>query len=84
MHPHLDLIVGKEYESLAECGKITEKMARDLLGTFCFQFVKPFATHSIWLSVLSVCMSLFGFCAYLSVMQIDLKDQREIKHGSYS
>lgn len=83
-HPHLDIDQGKEYESLTECGKITETLARDLLGNFCFDFVRPFATHSIWMSVLSVCMTIFGFCAYLSVMQIDLKDQREIKHGAYS
>lgn len=84
LHPHPDIVKGKEYESLTECGQVTERLARDLLGNFCFAFVQPFSTHSIWLSVLSVCMTLFGFCAYLSVMQIDLKGQREIKHGSYS
>ena len=47
LHPHPDIVRGEEYESLAECGKVTERLARDLLGNFCFAFVKPFSVHSI-------------------------------------
>jgi len=39
LHPHPDIVKGKEYESLTECGQVTERLARDLLGNFCFAFV---------------------------------------------
>lgn len=84
IHPHADLVYGREFQQFTECGKITETLSKDIVGNFCFEYMWSFGNQAIWMAVLSVFMTIFGVCAYLSVMQIDLKAKRSIKHGAYS
>jgi hypothetical protein len=68
MHPHPDISVGSEFEDMTECGEIYLRLMQDLTGNYCFHFIRTFAWQAISMAFMSVFMTIFGICSYMSVM----------------